>query len=204
MMRVVYKNILFFFLAVSSTCIYSQQKECLDYIYLDIEKNDSYPQVDKFPIYFLNEDSVFRYNQETLVCVDTEKSLKYTILFSYEGRVVQCPVLFKYPDVEYLWISYYKVGDLNKATKRQKREFCSKNNINRKGIKNIEILYFGDSIDQNEVFFLYPVIYYNREKVSINKLYYGFVKVTIGRREFIAVDYKPFFFDNLGLKLNPN
>jgi len=184
---------LFFFVGINIS-IYSQSSQCLEYVDLDIEKDGFYPQTDNFAIYFMNKDSVFRYNENVQICVDSGSVKKYTVFFYYDNRIIQCPVFFKYPDAENIRISYYTMSDLNIATNDEIIFFCIENKINKKYLKNTDILYSGDELNNDNLFFKFPASYWNKERIPVDKLYYGIIKISIGRIYFIALDYKPLFY----------
>jgi len=193
-MKICFFNIIIlFFLICTSTnlCSQTNKSQCLNYLYLKIEKNGHYPQSDNFPIYFMNEDSIFKYNRNLQICVDSGDIKKFTVFFYYDNRVIQCPVYFVYPDAQNMSIRYYKISDFNIASKNEIKKFCNMNDINKRIFSNTDILYFGD-ITYGDYFGLAtPISYWNKRRINVDELYYGIVKITVGRINFIAFDYKP-------------
>ncbi len=188
------KGFVLIFLVGISIRIYSQSSQCLNHIDLDIEKDGFYPQTDKFSIYFMNEDTVFQYNKNVQICVDSGGVKNYTIYFYYDDRIIQCPVFFKFPDAEDMKISYYKMSDLNIATNDEIKKYCIKNNINNKHLENTDILYLGDELNNDNLFFELPSSYWNNERIPVDKLYYGIIRISIGRLDFIALDYMSLYY----------
>jgi len=181
---------LLFFVGVSIN-IYSQPSQCLEHLYLKIEKDGFYPQTDNFAIYFMCGDSIFRYDKNAQICVDSGVIKQYTVFFYYYNRIIQSPVFFEYPDAFTMMISYYKITDINIATNSEIKKYCIEKKIKKKNFKNTDVLYFGDALDDNSLNLMLPAYYWNKERINVNELYYGIVRISIGRCNFIALDYKP-------------